>query len=70
MTDVENFRMIEGKKFMWDGKVYDSDAQAKEAASGYKGANFETESIQEGGKHYVYTRRVVTEIVIEGDAPI
>ena len=70
MADIENFRMIEGKKYMWDGKTYDDDAQAKEAKSGYEGAGFETEIIQEEGKFFVYTRRVVTDVVLEGEAPI
>ncbi len=70
MTDIENFRMIEDKKYMWDSKTYDDEAQAKEAQSGYKGANFETEIVREGGKFYVYTRRLVTDVVVEGEAPI
>ncbi len=70
MADIENFRMIEGKKYMWDGKTYDDEGQAKEVKSGYAGAGFETEIIQEEGKFFVYTRRVVTDVVLEGEAPI
>jgi hypothetical protein len=61
--------MIDSKKFMWDGKTYDDSKQAKETKAEYEKNEFEVELVEEDGKHYVYTRRVVKEIVLEGEAP-
>ena len=36
----------------------------------YEKDDFEVRITEKGGKHYVYTRRVVTEIVLEGEAPV
>jgi hypothetical protein len=65
----ESFKIIEGKKFMWDGETYEAMDQAKAAEENYKKENFETLIIEEEGKPLVYTRREVTEIVLEGEAP-
>ena len=35
----------------------------------YKDDKFEVEMREEEGKHLLYTRRLVTEIVLEGEAP-
>lgn len=59
-------RIIEDKKFMWDGKEYESEAEAKAAEKEYLDNNFEVRLVREDGKILVFTRRVVTEIVIEG----
>ncbi len=59
-------RIIKRKKFMWDGNEYGSEEEAKEVINKYAGQGFETEIIKENGKIYIYTRRVVTEIKIEG----
>ena len=45
---ADSFKMFESKKFMWDGKEYES----------------------EEGKWLVYSRRVVTEVVVEGAPPV
>ena len=66
---VDNYKMIDSKKFMWDGKTYDDSKQAKETKAEYEKNEFEVELVEEDGKHYVYTRRVVKEIVLEGEAP-
>ena len=65
----ESFKIIDGKKFMWDGVTYEGIQQAKEAEESYKKENFETKIIEEEGKPLVYTRREVKEIVLEGEAP-
>ena len=67
MPDVS--KIINGKKFMWDGVVYESKKEAEDTMRKYKDDNFEVELIEEEGKHLLYTRRVVTEIVVEGEAP-
>ena len=65
----DSFKILEGKKFMWDGETYEGMEQAKAAEETYKKNNFETKILEEEGKPLVYTRRVVTEVVVEGDAP-
>jgi len=61
--------IINSKKFMWDGVVYESEKEVQDTMQKYKDDNFEVEMKEEEGKHLLYTRRVVTEIVVEGEAP-
>ncbi len=67
MPDIS--KTINGKKFMWDGVVYESKKEAEDTMRKYKDDNFEVELIEEEKKHLLYTRRVVKEIVVEGEAP-
>jgi len=54
----------EGKKFMWNGRVYDTrDAGLQEAAT-YQKDNFEVRVVEQEGQFLVYTRRVVKEVVV------
>lgn len=61
-------KMHEGKKFMWDGRTYESEEKAKETEESYRKDGFETLIVQDGNDSLVYTRKVVTEIVLEGEA--
>ncbi len=61
---------VEGDKYMWDGAEYDSRDEAQAKASTYETDGFETQIVEEENKFLVYTRRVVTEIVLEGEAPL
>ena len=54
------------KKFMWDGIDYPSKESASEKIQTYKNNGFEVETYEESGKIYLYTRRVVKEIIVEG----
>lgn len=63
-------KTIDGKKFMWDGKNYVTEEEAKNAEQSYVGEGFETQIVPDEGKYEVYTRRVVTEVVVEGEAPL
>lgn len=63
-------RKFDDKKFMWDGKIYETEEEAKDVMEKYKENNFETRMIEEEGKYLVYTRRVVKEIVVEGPPPV
>ena len=56
---------IGGKKFMWDKGDYSTKKEALEKMVRYKKDGFEAECVEENGKHLVYTRRLVTEIVLE-----
>ena len=67
MPDIS--KIINGKKFMWDGVVYESKKEAEDTMRKYKDDNFEVELIEEEKKHILYTRRVVKDIVVEGEAP-
>ena len=63
-------KKFDGKKFMWDGNTYETVDTAKDAENTYKVNDFETRVISENDHYSIYTRRVVTEIVLEGEAPI
>lgn len=54
---------------MWDGVVYASKEEAQDVLEKYKKDNFEVEFIEEEKQSLVYTRRVVKEIVLDGQAP-
>ncbi len=57
--------MVEGKKFMWDGRVCESREAADSAKSGYAADGFETHVSEEQGKLLVYTRRVAKQVIVE-----
>jgi hypothetical protein len=65
----DSSRIINGKKFMWDGVVYPTKEEAQAVIEKYKSDNFEVESAEEENQFLVYTRRVVKEIVLDGPAP-
>lgn len=66
---ADSAKVINGKKFMWDGAVYPTKEEAQALVEKYKADNFEVELIEEESQFLVYTRRVVKEIVLDGQAP-
>lgn len=58
--DTPLARKVNGKKFMWDGVVYDSDESAQQVMEGYANEGFEVEKVVEGDQFLVYSRRVAT----------
>ena len=62
---AEKTRFFEGKKYMWDGQEYENEEQASSVEKQYTGKGFEVQMWREEGKVLIYTRRVVTEIVLE-----
>ena len=58
--------LMDGKKYMWDGVEYRDESEANGAVENYAAAGFETRRIRENGRDYLFTRRVVTEIKVEG----
>jgi len=62
---AEQARFFEGKKFMWDGEEYEDKAKADVVEKEYIEKGFEVQVCNENGKVLLYTRRVVTEIVLE-----
>jgi hypothetical protein len=65
----QNLLFFDRRKYMWDGERYDSRAAAEAKKSEYETQGFETQLIEEEGKFLVYTRRVVKEVVVEGEPP-
>ena len=65
----QNVRFFEGHKYMWDGEAYPSRDAAEAKRKEYADKEFETQLIEEEGAFLVYTRRVVTEVVVEGEPP-
>ena len=63
-------KKFDSEKFMWDGYSYATEEEAKKSEKKYKEDGFEVRTIKEKDHYEVYTRRVVTEIVLEGEAPI
>ena len=61
--DIAKF--FDEKKFMWDGKTYSGKSEVNDTKTEYEKNNFETRIVPEGSNFFLFTRRVVTEIVIE-----
>lgn len=55
--------MSDGKKFMWDGQLYDRREDAARAGESYRNENFQVRMVEAGGKFLVYTRRTASEWV-------
>jgi hypothetical protein len=60
-------KIIDGKKFMWDRETYGSEKEAQDVKQKYENDKFEVRLLQEADQYLLYTRRVVAEIVIEGE---
>jgi hypothetical protein len=63
---MELARTFGGKKFMWDGKIYSNRIEAEETMQKYRNDGFEVELAEEGGSCFLFTRRVVKEVIVEG----
>lgn len=63
---MELARVFNDKKFMWDGRTYTDEKEVSEIAQKYKTDGFEVEMVKEGNQHFLFTRRVVKEVVVEG----
>ncbi len=63
-------KIIDGKKFMWDGVEYKDENEANSVVEKYRSDGFDTRIINEENKFYIFTRRVVTEVKVEGAPPI
>ena len=62
---MEQAKLFEKKKFMWDGRTYASEPEANKVKGEYEENDFETHLVQEEGKYFLFTRKVVSEIKIE-----
>jgi len=50
---------------MWDGQEYDDKKKAGEVEKEYREKGFDVQNYSESGKILLFTRRVVTEVVVE-----
>lgn len=64
--EINSVKILDGKKFLWDGNVYNNETDAKEVMSDYEQKGFEIRLVEEANKYLVYTRRVVTQVIVEG----
>ncbi len=62
---MDNVKFFDEKKFMLDGRTYISESEAINIKAEYEKNNFETRIVQEEEKYFLFTKRVVTEVVIE-----
>ncbi len=62
-------RKVDGRKFMWDGTDYGSEGDANAAAEKYRSEGFEAVVVA-GEGYRVYTRRIVTDVKVEGGSPV
>ncbi len=61
----ENLAMIsDGRKFMWDGQLYDTEESTLAAEQSYHNDNFEVRVVQREGYYLLYTRRVDTNSIV------
>jgi len=67
--EVQEARYEGTSKFMWDGQVYESAQAAEDKKKEYQEKGFEIRIFEQEGNHLVYTRRVVTDVVVEGAPP-
>lgn len=67
--EPENVRFFDGHKYMWDGATYDSAEAAEAKRQEYADKKFETRVAEGEDAFLVYTRRLVTEVVVEGEPP-
>jgi hypothetical protein len=62
---ADRARFFNGKKYMWDGQEYDDKKKAREVEKEYSEKGFDVQSCSEDNKILLYTRRLVSEIVLE-----
>jgi hypothetical protein len=51
-------RKIGGKKFVWDGALYQTRDDARAAMEAYTGDGFEVHLVMEEDRYLIYSRRV------------
>ena len=59
-------RIFDGKKYMWDGRSYEDEQEMKKVRQEYRDQGFDVESVEEDKKYYLFSRRVIKDVVVEG----
>ena len=62
---MTNYRMVNGRKYVWDGQASLSKEAGEQVVSRYRSEGFETEMVEEEGKFFAYTRREVKKAAVE-----
>jgi hypothetical protein len=62
---MTNYRIVNGRKFIWDGQTCLSREAVEQAVARYQSAGFETEIVEEAGKFLAYTRREAKKEAVE-----
>ena len=62
---MDNLRFFDEKKYMWDGRTYMTESEAIEVKTKYEKDEFETHLIKEEENYFLFTRRVVTEVILD-----
>jgi hypothetical protein len=63
---MELARNIDGKKYMWDGRSYSNEQEMKQIKKTYLDKGFEVQVVEEENQYFLFSRRLVTEVVVEG----
>jgi hypothetical protein len=63
---MELARNFDGKKYMWDGRSYSNEQEMKETKKAYLDKGFEVQVVEEENQFFLFSRRLVTEVVVEG----
>lgn len=63
---MELARYFDGKKFMWDGRSYSDEQEMKETKKQYLDRGFQVQVVEEENQYFLFSRKVVTEVVVEG----
>jgi len=66
--NIDSYKIFDGKKYLWDGSIYEDKAKAEEVENEYKENDFETWIIEGNDRYLIYSRREVTEVVVEGES--
>ena len=61
---MTNYRIVNGRKFIWDGQAYPSKEAVEQVVSRYRSEGFETEIVEEEGNFLAYTRREVKTVAV------
>ena len=62
---MQNYRIVNGRKFLWDGQSYPSKEAVEQVAARYRSEGFETGIVEEEGKFLAYTRREAKKVTVE-----
>jgi hypothetical protein len=59
-------RVIEGKKYMWDGVERADETEAAAVLERYQSMGFDTMLVEEDQRFFLFTRRLVAAVTVEG----
>lgn len=62
---ADSFKIIDDRKYMWDGEEYQSESDAQKIVSKYRSDGFDARLIEENSKYLVYTRRVAANVIAD-----